>query len=65
MIMHLGLTMALSLRALRRISCLYDTEDMKRNCYKPELVIKEGYEKDLLRAEALIFAVVITAALLR
>ena len=65
MIMHIGLTVALSLRGLRRINCLYGTDEEKRECYDPDYNIKKGYEEDLLQAEALVFAVVTTAALLR
>ena len=65
MMTHIGLTVALSLRGLRRISCFYDTDEEKRECYNPDYNIKKGYEEDLLQAEALVFAVVTTAALLR
>ena len=47
------------------ISCFHDTGEEKRECYNPGYVIKIGYEEDLLQAEALVFAVVTTAALLR
>ena len=65
MIMHIGLTVALGLRGLRRISCFYGIDEEKRKCYDPGYIIKKGYEEDLLQAEALVFAVVTTAALLR
>ena len=69
MVMHLGLTIALGLRGLRRISCFHGTGEEKREnpnvqCYNPELK-RTGYEEQLLQAEALVFAVVTTAALLR
>ena len=71
MVMHLGLTLALGLRLLRRISCFHGTGEEKREdpnvqCYNPGgYIIKNGYEEQLLQAEALVFAVVTTAALLR
>ena len=67
MVMHLGLTIALGLRGLRRISCFHGEEkreDPNVQCYKPGYE-KTGYEEQLLQAEALVFAVVTTAALLR
>ena len=69
MIMHIGLTIALGLRGLRRISCFHGEEkreDPNNKCYnRGGYKIKNGYEEQLLQAEALVFAVVTTAALLR
>ena len=69
MVMHIGLTVALGLRGLRRISCFYGEEkreDPNNKCYSSGgYKIKDGYEEQLLQAEALVFAVVTTAALLR
>ena len=69
MIMHIGLTIALGLRGLRRMSCFHGEEkrkDPKVECYNSgNYMIKNGYEEGLLQAEALVFAVVTTAALLR
>ena len=69
MVMHIGLTVALGLRGLRRISCFHGEEKRENpnnECYdRGGYKIKNGYEEDLLQAEALVFAVVTTAALLR
>ena len=73
MVMHLGLSLALGLRGLRRINCFYGKEarkDPDKECYNPGkegglIIKKDSYEEQLLQAEALIFAVVTTAALLR
>ena len=73
MVMHIGLTLALGLRGLRRISCFYGKDartNPEKECYNPGtkgglIIKKDSYEEQLLQAEALIFAVVTTAALLR
>ena len=69
MVMHIGLTIALGLRGLRRMSCFHGEEKRKNpdvECYNSgNYMIKNGYEEGLLQAEALVFAVVTTAALLR
>lgn len=73
MVMHIGLTLALGLRGLRRISCFYGKDartNPEKECYNPGtkgglIIQKDSYEEQLLQAEALIFAVVTTAALLR